>query len=118
LSFNTLYSDLRCPYCQEKVLSGVGFRFGSIAGIKYNLGETISWAGSVTRPKVRPQAEVVKTIGYFNCDNTHCTSWQDCFPLVQVALVTIDADRIKEVSVWEGEASADGFDIIEPKGLS
>lgn len=118
MSFNTIYSDLRCPYCNEKVLSGVGFRYGSVARITYKLGDNINWTGAEIRPKARPKAKVVKTIGYFNCDNTHCSSWQDCFPLVQVALVTIESDRIKTVNVWEGEASADGFDIIEPKGLS
>jgi hypothetical protein len=118
LSFNTVYSDLLCPFCNEKVQSGVGFRWGVIANIKYQPGDRVVWRGGNSRPSQRPQVALVKTVGYFNCDNVRCSSWQDCYPTVQRALITIEDDAIKDVSVYEGEATDDGFDIIEPKDLS
>jgi hypothetical protein len=118
LSFNTVYSDLECPFCKEKVQSGVGFRWGTIANIKYRTGDRVDWSRGPTRPSVKPDATVVKTVGYFNCDNIRCSTWQDCYPAVQRALVTIEDDQIKDVSAFDGEATDDGFDIIEPKDLS
>ena len=98
--------------------SGVGFRWGAIANKSYKPGEKIDWQGGPTRPRQKPDAKVVKTVGYFNCDNVGCPSWQDCFPAVQRALVTIVDDQIKSIAVFDGEASNDGFDIIELKDLS
>jgi hypothetical protein len=118
LNCNTLYSELHCPACQGKVVSGVGFRLGAIAAKQYQVGDELSWDGAPTRPATRPKAKVVKTVGYFNCDNIRCSTWQDCFPTVQLALITVEGNRIKEVSIYEGPASDNGFDIIEPKGLS
>jgi len=118
LNFNTVYSDLACPFCLQKVVSGVGFRFGAVANIRYSIGDTIRWDGAPTRPTARPHAAVVQTVGYFNCDNIRCSTWQDCYPTVQKALVTIENDLLKQVSVFDGEASEHGFDIIEPKQLS
>ena len=97
--------------------SGIGFRYGVIANKRYSLGDEVAWDGSNSRPASRPDVKVVKTIGYFNCDNMNCSSWQDCYPLVQLALITIAENRISEVVPYDGEASDDGFDIIEPQGL-
>lgn len=118
MSFNTLHTELNCPFCGEKVESGVGFRFGLVANLQYRLGDRIRWDGAPTRPSTRPKARTVKTIGYFNCDNIRCKSWQDCFPQVQPALVTIEDDVLAVVEPFSGTASYDGFDIIEPKDLS
>lgn len=118
MNFNTVYSDLQCPFCQEKVVSGVGFRFGAVANLRYKIGDQIKWEGGPTRPSACPAQSVVKTVGYFNCDNIRCSSWQDCYPSVQKALVTIENGELKEVAVFNGEASDNGFDIIEPKPLS
>lgn len=82
------------------------------------VGDSVTWNGPNSRPPTRPEAKVVKTVGYFECDNIRCSSWQDCFPLQQRALITFDEDRIAAVAVFDGEATNDGFDIIEPKGLS
>ncbi|HEY9716864.1 MAG TPA: hypothetical protein V6C69_05325 [Trichormus sp.] len=118
MNFNTVYSDLECPFCHQKVVSGVGFRFGAIANLRYHVGDKIKWEGAPTRPDERPPEPVVKTVGYFNCDNIRCSSWQDCYPSVQKALVTIENDKLSDVSIFNGEASENGFDIIEPKPLS
>lgn len=118
MSFNTVYADLKCPVCQEKIISGVGFRIGALNNAKYRLGEKVSWDGPICRPRQKPRAKAIKTIGYFNCDNTRCGTWQDCYPEVQQALVTIEDDVIADVQSYKGELSTKDFDIIEPQGLS
>jgi hypothetical protein len=118
LSFNTIYGEFQCPHCHDKIASGVGFRFGTVNNLGYRVGDELDWTGPNTRPKARPPAKVVKTVGYFNCDNIRCSSWRDCYPAVQRALITIENNRIVSVAPFYGEASDDGFDIIEPKGLS
>jgi hypothetical protein len=118
LSFNTLHGDFSCPFCNEKVVTGVGFRYGAIANELYRIGDEIGWQGAATRPATKPNAKVVKTVGYFNCDNIRCSTWQDCFPRVQRALITIENNRLKSVAVYDGDATDHGFDIVEPEGLS
>ena len=114
MNFNTLYCDLACPFCKQKILSGVGFQLGIIANLKYKQGEKLKWDGGQTRPVVRPACGNFKTIGYFNCDNITCSSWQDCYPSVQEALITVANDIIVAVEVYEGETIPDKFAIIEP----
>jgi len=112
-NFNTVYVDLKCPFCQVAIESGVGFRVGALENRKYRVGDKLDWAGSNCRPLTRPPDGNLKTIGYFNCDNPRCTSWRDCYPEVQVALIAICDDRISEVSAYDGVLSGEKFEIIE-----
>lgn len=118
MSFNTVYSDLECPFCHAKVASGVGFQVGVVGNLNYKIGEKLKWDGSNCRPAVRPPGGNIKSIGYFNCDNIRCSTWQDCYPEVQQALVTVENDIITDVSVFHERKEGQNFDIIEPKGLS
>ncbi len=95
--------------------SGVGFRAGLIDQGNYHLGDKVKWEGNPCRPKVRPPGGSLKTIGYFNCDNLKCSSWQDCYPDVQLALVTVKDDVIVDVSIYNGEVGEERFAILEPK---
>ena len=73
--------------------------------------------GDRCRPVQRPQARVIKTIGYFNCDYIKCDSWQDCYPEVQLALITVEDDVITAVEHYKGEAPKEEFAILEPVDL-
>ncbi len=114
---NTVYFELQCPTCGSVVRSGIGFRAGQIKQHNYHVGEKVLWEGPVCRPWPRPPGGNLKTIGYFNCDNPRCDTWQDCFPEVQEALVTIVNDEIKDVEVTTYKPGQLTFDIIEPEGL-
>jgi hypothetical protein len=94
---NTLYVALPCPFCQEKVISGVGFRVGAITNKRYQLGDKLEWTGQECRPAERPSHGNLTTVGYFNCDNVRCSTWQDCYPEVQQAIVVIREDIITDV---------------------
>jgi hypothetical protein len=118
LSFNTVYSDLECPFCKVKVTSGVGFQVGAIENKNYKIGDKLNWDGSKCRPSVRPHDGNIKSIGYFNCDNIRCSTWQDCYPQIQQALVTVENDIITDVCVFHERREGQNFDIIEPNGLS
>lgn len=118
LSFNTLYAELQCPFCEQKILSGVGFRLGMVGRFKYAIGDKIRWDGPRTRPAERPHGGNIKGIGYFNCDNIRCGSWRNCYPDVQQALITVVGDVLVAVEVYKGKIDGQDFDIIEPKGLS
>ena len=113
LGTNTLHHELDCPRCGAKVSSGIGFQVGAIKRANYRLGERISWDGPVVRPAERPQSGNLRTIGYFNCDNPRCESWQDCFPEVQEALITIADDIIADVCVIQHKPDKQDFDILE-----
>lgn len=113
MTFNTVYSDLQCPMCQEKVDSGVGFQVGALEQRSYKIGHELNWKGSKCRPSKRPAGGNIKTIGYFNCDNPKCKSWSDCYPEVQAALIVIKNDRILEVSVYKGALTGEKFEILE-----
>jgi hypothetical protein len=95
--FNTIYAPLHCPHCKAEITSGVGFRAGSLLQARYNLGDKLNWEGDDCCPAARPPKGNLRTIGYFNCDNMDCTTWQDCYPEVQQALVVVNNDVIKEV---------------------
>ncbi|MCC7530142.1 MAG: hypothetical protein IT342_16575 [Candidatus Melainabacteria bacterium] len=115
MTYNTVYpDDLQCPFCNEKVTSGVGFRFGCLENKNYKPGEKINWEGAVHRPETRPKGGNIKSVGYFNCDNVKCKSWSDCFPDVQQALITVKNDVIEKVEVYKGPLSGEQFEIIEP----
>ena len=118
MSFNTIYADLECPFCHQGISSGVGFQVGVVERRAYKHGDLINWKGSASRPKQRPKGGNITTIGYFNCDNPSCSSWFDCYPEVQAALIVIKNDRIIEVSVYNGALSGEKFEILEPSKSS
>jgi hypothetical protein len=115
---NTLYYEINCPHCGNQVSSGIGFQAGVIKRLKYKLGDKISWDGEVARPPQRPPNGDLKTIGYFNCDNLRCSTWQDCFPEVQEALITICGDTITQAEVINYKPEEQTFPILEPQGLT
>lgn len=117
MKFNTINGGLTCPFCKEKIISGVGFRFGKIDNRQYEIGDEIDWSGSPTRPDQKPDATSVKTIGYFNCDNVKCKSWQDCYPEVQTAQVSIENNKIKSIEIYTGPDLDREYKIVEPAEL-
>lgn len=110
---NTLYCDIVCPKCGKKVTSGIGFRAGALDQRSYKLGERLQWKGSRVRPSERPKDGNLKTVGYFECDNLNCSTWQDCYPEVQEALITIRDDVIADVQPFTHKPNQIDFDIIE-----
>jgi len=118
MSFNTLYVELQCPFCQTKVNSGVGFQVGAIENRSYKIGDSINWSAPHCRPAKQPKDGRLKTIGYFNCDNPACSSWTDCYPQVQNALIVINNNQIVDVSVYNDELSGEMFEILESAKIS
>jgi len=113
VSINTVYAELTCPFCHEKITSGVGFRIGALKNAQYKVGQKISWDGAQCRPST-PLAGRIKSIGYFNCDNIKCKTWQDCYPEVQQAVITIENDVISDVQIYTGKKQyGSDFDIID-----
>lgn len=110
---NTLYAEVPCPKCGKSVSSGIGFRVGSLDARSYKLGERLNWQGQRTRPLSRPADGNLKTVGYFECDNLNCSTWQDCYPEVQEALITIRDDVIVEAQPFVHKPNQIDFDIIE-----
>lgn len=116
MNFNTVYPTLHCPACNEVVDSGVGFSVGALTQHAYKIGDELNWQtkGDITcRPAQKPPHGNIKTVGYFNCDNTKCPSWQDCFPVVQLALIEIKDNKIVSVEVFDPPAQVDEFAIVE-----
>jgi len=91
----------------------VGFRVGALKNYSYKIGDNLSWQGTLCRPEVKPPAGNIRSIGYFNCDNLRCTSWSDCFPDVQLAIVIIENNEIVAVKVHEGLEEYEQFAILE-----
>jgi len=118
MSFNTLLGGLDCPHCKAEIISGVGFRLGTIASLRYKVGDSLSWEGDYCRPPSRPQAKTIKTVGYYNCDNIHCKTWQDCYPDVQLALLTVQNNIITSVEPYKGPEPEKDFPIVEPAELA
>jgi hypothetical protein len=110
---NTLYCEIKCPRCGHNVASGIGFRVGAVNQSSYQLGQKIIWEGAHVRPSERPTDGNLKTIGYFECDNLKCDTWQDCFPEVQEAMITIKADVIAEAKPCTHSPNDIRFDIID-----
>jgi hypothetical protein len=92
---NHLQSDFKCPKCGAAVSCGVGFRAGTVKGTDYKIGDKIDWSGKTNWPAERPDDGSFKTIGYFECENLRCETWNDCFPEVQEVLITIEHDIIR-----------------------
>ncbi len=118
MSFNTLEGGLVCPQCKADIISGVGFRLGSIASLRYKIGDSLSWEGSYLRPPSKPGAREIKTLGYYNCDNIKCKSWEDCYPDVQLAVITVTDNKITSVEPYTGPEPAKEFPILEPGELA
>ncbi len=95
--------------------SGVGFRVGAILRHNYKLQDELIWKGGECFPAERPKLGNIKSLGYFNCDNPACSSWTDCFPEVQHALVIVEENRIKRVESFElpEDAEIEDFAILE-----
>lgn len=110
--FNTLYCDLPCPYCQEKIVTGIGFRVGSLIKARYKLGDTLNWKQEPRRPEKRPADGNIITLGHFNCDNPKCASWQDCYPAIQTVKMTIEKDRITNVAICTEDLPQEQFAIL------
>ena len=112
MNFNTVHPALEfvCPFCKEQLTSGVGFRLGAILRLNYQMGDELIWRGGECRPESKPPLCDFKTVGYFNCDNPACSTWTDCFPEVQHALITVRDNRI--VAVESYELPSDG-DVVE-----
>jgi hypothetical protein len=117
LNFNTVHPalDFVCPCCGEKLTSGVGFRVGAVLRHNYKMRDELIWQGGECRPQSQPALGNIKTVGYFNCDNPACSSWTDCFPEVQYALVTVQGNRITTVESFPlpDDAEIEEFAIIE-----
>lgn len=109
---NMLMSDFQCPLCGTKVSCGIGFRAGYVANIQYKPGDKISWEGGNTWPESRPQNGTFATIGYFECENLKCDSWQDCFPEVQEVLISIENDAIVKIEPTKHKPDQISFDIV------
>jgi len=90
---------------------------GAVKNATYSLGDRLSWDGPVLRPSQRPNADRIVTVGYFNCDNIRCASWQDCYPMVQKALITVEKDVISKIELYDDPSLTQDFEIIEPPGL-
>lgn len=110
---NTLYAEIKCPKCGSTVTSGIGFRVGAVTQKSYKLGEKLAWDGKDIRPSERPENGNLKTIGYFECDNLKCSTWQDCYPEVQEALIVIKGDVLSEAKPFVYKPNQIEFDIIE-----
>jgi hypothetical protein len=111
---NTLYCDILCPHCGKNVTSGIGFRAGAVNRQSYKIGERLNWQGENLRPAQRPVGGNLKTVGYFECDNLKCTTWQDCYPEIQEALIVVKDDIISEAKPFIHKPNELVFDIIEP----
>ncbi len=116
--YNTLYAEMSCPHCGKPVTSGIGFRVGALLRRSYWLGDKLLWEGGRIRPEIRPADGRLSTIGYFECENPRCPSWQDCFPAVQEALIAIADDVICDVRPTEHKPGQQNFDIIKPSERS
>ena len=113
--FNTLQHNLSCPFCQEKIVTAIGFKIGSLNKKVYKLGDKIDWKKSPRRPEQRPAKGNIITLGYFNCDNTKCKSWQDCFPDIQTVKIVIEKDKIIDVSIYTDTLPHEQFAILSEK---
>jgi hypothetical protein len=115
LGTNTLTCEIKCPKCQKTIKPQIGFRAGTIRQRTYKMGDKLDWEGPGTVPEARPSGGNLKTIGYFECDNLHCSTWQDCYPEVQEALIVIESDIISHVKATTHRPNEILFDILEPK---
>lgn len=80
---------------------------------RYKIGDTLSWQGESKRPETPPPAGNIRTIGYFNCDNLRCSTWSDCFPDVQQAIVVIENNVFVAVELHESIDEEEQFQILE-----
>lgn len=93
---NHLQGEFKCPRCGTALSMGIGFRAGTVKGINYKIGDKIEWTGKHIWPAERPEGGNFKTIGYFECENLRCETWNDCFPEVQEVVISIENDIIRD----------------------
>ncbi len=110
---NTLYADVHCPFCHEKVISGIGFKVGALNAKSYKIGDKLEWKGDNPRPAKKPPGGDIVSIGYFNCDNVRCSTWQDCYPQVQQAFVRVKNNVIVAVEVVEDRSDFKSYEITD-----
>lgn len=111
---NQLNCDFKCPNCATPVSCGIGFRAGIVRRIQYKLGDKITWDERNSWPTKRPQDGTFNTIGYFECENLNCSTWQDCFPQVQEVLISIVNDIISKVEATTYKPDQIEFAVIKP----
>jgi hypothetical protein len=97
--FNTLYADVHCPFCNEKVTSGVGFKVGALTNKSYRIGDKLNWKGSPLRPEKPPA----------------CSTWQDCYPQVQQAFILVRNNVLVAVELADSKGNFQIFEITELK---
>jgi hypothetical protein len=110
---NTLYADVHCPFCNEKVTSGVGFKVGALTNKSYRIGDKLNWKGAPVRPEKPPAKGDITSIGYFNCDNIRCSTWQDCYPQVQQAFILVKNNVLVAVELADSKGNFQSFEITE-----
>jgi hypothetical protein len=110
---NTLYADAHCPFCHERISSGIGFQVGTLDAKAYRIGDKLNWKGQPSRPEKKPERGDITSIGYFNCDNVRCSTWQDCYPQVQQAFVKVKNNIIVAVEPVDDHADFKSFEITE-----
>lgn len=111
---NHLLSDFKCPQCGAAITCGIGFRAGTVKGLDYKLGDKIEWAVKRNWPDERPEGGNFKTIGYFECENLRCQTWNDCFPQVQEVVITIKNDVISDVKTVFFQPDKIEFTVFSP----
>lgn len=113
MNFNTVYpTPFLCPFCKEPIESGVGFALGALKRKSYRVGDNLDWDGDLIRPSARPVSCNFDTLGYFNCDNLRCSTWSDCFPDVQRALIIIRDNVITSVRICQELPEMEEFAIL------
>lgn len=91
----------------------MGFRVGALKNASYKIGDQLSWEGPISRPEIKPPAGNLRSIGYFNCDNLRCSSWSDCFPDVQLAMIIVENNEIVAVELYDEVEEGEQFRIVE-----
>ncbi|MBX9686996.1 MAG: hypothetical protein K2X27_09855 [Candidatus Obscuribacterales bacterium] len=112
---NHLLNDFKCPHCGTPVSCGIGFRAGTVKNLNYKVGDKISWSGKSQWPEQRPFGGNFKTIGYFECENLRCETWNDCFPQVQEVLITILDDVIRDAKPVFYQPDKIEFAVFDPE---
>lgn len=113
-SNHLVQDDFKCPRCGTKLSCGIGFRAGTVKGINYKIGDKIDWSGKHNWPSERPENGSFKTIGYFECENLRCETWNDCFPEVQEVLITIENDIIRAYKPVFYKPDSIDFSVLAP----
>ncbi len=109
---NHLQNDFKCPHCGTLITAGIGFRAGVVKDLTYKLGEKIDWSGKRIWPEERPAGGNFKTIGYFECENIRCETWNDCYPDVQEVVIEIENDIIRKMNLVNYQPNKIDFPVF------